>query len=182
MKRVLIPLANGFEEIEAITIIDILRRAGAEVVTVGLEKRNVIGAHEVKIVADNVLEEVLEEEWDLVVLPGGVPGTPNLAQDERVIALLQRHTAAHKLTAAICAAPSILDGTGVTRDMQVTSHPGWADRITSAIHTGARVQEDAYIVTGQAAGSAMEFSFKLVERLFGKDKVTEVNNGVLARI
>ena len=182
MKRVLVPLANGFEEIEAITIIDILRRAGAQVVTVGLEKRNVIGSHDIKVVADDVLAEVLDADWDLVVLPGGVPGTPNLAEDARLIALLQRHAAEHKLTAAICAAPAVLDGAGVAQKLKLTSHPGWADRITTAVHTGARVEEDGFIITGQAAGSALEFSFKLVQRLFGDEKVAEVNASVLAKL
>lgn len=182
MKRVLVPLATGFEEIEAISIIDILRRAGAEVVCVGLEKRNVVGSHDIKLIADTVLEEVLEEEWDLVVLPGGVPGTPNLSGDPRIVNLLKRHASSRKLTAAVCAAPSVLEEAGLTKDRRVTSHPSWADRMTTAIHTASRVETDGILVTGQAAGSAMEFAFKLVEMLFGQEKAAEINQGVLARL
>ncbi len=182
MKKVLIPLAEGFEEIEAVTIIDILRRAGALVTTAGLKKRNVTGSHELHLVADTVLAEVVEEEWDLVVLPGGVPGTPNLLSDEHVLGILRSRGNGQGLTAAICAAPAVLEQAGLLQGRKVTSHPGWADRIPTAYHTGERVQTDERIITGQAAGSAMEFAFQLVESMYGRKKVEEVNQGVLARI
>ena len=182
MKRVLVPLATGFEEIEAITIIDILRRAGAEVVSAGLEKRNVIGSHDIKLIADTVIDEILDEQWDLVVLPGGVPGTPNLSADPRIIKLLKEHASDNKLTAAICAAPSVLEEAELTEGKRVTSHPTWAERMTTAIHTEARVESDGLLVTGQAAGSAMEFAFELVGKLFGSAKAEEVNQGVLAKL
>lgn len=182
MKRVLVPFANGFEEIEAITIVDILRRAGAEVCVAALEKKNVEGSHGIKMIADSVLEDVKDENWDMVVLPGGVPGAPTLMDDERVISLLQQQAEANKTSAAICAAPAVLEKAGLTKGVEVTSHPAWADRMTTAIHTGNRVQTAPHIVTGQAAGSAMEFAFKLVEVLFGTEKVEEVNAGVIARL
>lgn len=182
MKRVLVPFADGFEEIEAITIVDILRRAGAEVITAGLEKRNVEGSHEIKMITDKVLDDVLTENWDLIVLPGGVPGAPTLMEDPRIIQLLKDQAAANKTSAAICAAPAVLEQAGLTKGKEVTSHPVWADRMTTAIHTSARVQTADLLITGQAAGSAMEFSFKLVEALFGPEKVAEVNTGVLAKL
>ena len=182
MKNVLVPMADGFEEIEAITIIDLLRRAGAEVVVAGLQKRNVEGSHGIKMIADTVLDEVLEDSFDMIVLPGGVPGAPNLMDDPRIIQLLKDQAQAQKTSAAICAAPAVLEKAGLTSEKQVTSHPAWADRMTTAVHTGARVQQADLLVTGQAAGSAMEFSFKLIETLFGPEKVEEVNAGVLARL
>ncbi|NQV14366.1 DJ-1/PfpI family protein [bacterium] len=182
MKRILIPLAEGFEEIEAITIIDILRRAGAEVSIAGLEKQNVVGSHGLKVITDTVLTDTLEQNWDMVVLPGGVPGAPALMADERIIKLLKNQAAANKTSAAICAAPAVLEKAGLTTNKQVTSHPDWADKMTTAIHTGERVQVADLLVTGQAAGSAMEFAFKLVETLYGSEKVNEVNSGVLARL
>jgi len=182
MKKVLVPFAQGFEEIEAITIVDILRRAGAEVCIAALDKRNVEGSHGLKIVADTVLEEALSQAWDMVVLPGGVPGAPTLMDDERIIKLLKDQAAANKISAAICAAPAVLEKAGLTKNKQVTSHPAWADRMTTAVHTGSRVQVADLLVTGQAAGSAMEFAFKLVETLFGPEKVLEVNAGVLAKL
>lgn len=182
MKKILVPLAEGFEEIEAITIIDLLRRAGAEVTIAALDKRNVQGSHGLKVIADTVFDEIRDATWDMVVLPGGVPGAPNLMQDKRIISLLKAQAAANKTSAAICAAPAVLQEAGLTSDKKVTSHPAWADRMTTAIHTGARVETADLLVTGQAAGSAMEFSFKLIETLYGPEKVAEVNAGVLAKL
>ncbi|MBT4992036.1 MAG: DJ-1/PfpI family protein [Candidatus Marinimicrobia bacterium] len=182
MKKILVPLAEGFEEIEAITIIDLLRRAGAEVVVASLEKRNVQGSHGLKVIADTVLDEILDDNFEMIVLPGGVPGAPNLMGDARIIKLLKDQATANKTSAAICAAPAVLEEAGLTIDKRITSHPAWADRMTTAIHTGARVETADLLITGQAAGSAMEFSFKLIEALYGKEKVTEVNAGVLAKL
>lgn len=182
MKKILVPLAEGFEEIEAITIIDILRRAGAEVIIAALVKRNVQGSHGLKVVADTVLDEVLNENFDMVVLPGGVPGAPNLMGDARIIKLLKDQASANKTSAAICAAPAVLQEAGLTNGQKITSHPAWAERMTTAVHTGARVETADLLITGQAAGSAMEFSFKLVEALYGKEKVSEINAGVLAKL
>jgi 4-methyl-5(b-hydroxyethyl)-thiazole monophosphate biosynthesis len=181
MKQVLVPLADGFEEIEAVTIVDILRRAGARVTTAGLHKRNVVGSHGIKLVADSVLAEETGREWDLVVLAGGAH-VNTLLQDDRLLELVRRSAQRGWLTAAVCAAPAVLERAGVTAGKQVTSHPDWAAEITTARHTGARVVTDGNLITGQAAGSAMEFAFQLVESLFGEEKVQEVNRSVLARI
>ncbi len=182
MKTVLVPFAEGFEEIEAITIVDILRRAGSKVTVAALDKRNVTGSHGLRIIADTVLDEILNESWNMIVLPGGVPGAPTLMEDDRIIRLLQRQESADKPSAAICAAPAVLEKAGLTASKKVTSHPAWSDRMTTAIHTDARVQAADRLITGQAAGSAMEFAFKLVETLYGSEKVSEVNAGVLAKL
>ena len=182
MKTVLVPLADGFEEIEAVTIVDILRRAGADVTIAGLVKRNVKGSHDLRVIADTILAEVLEKTWDMIVLPGGVPGAPNLMEDKRIIKLLKDQAASLKISAAICAAPAVLEKAGLTENREVTSHPAWADKMTTAIHTGERVQVAKHLVTGQAAGSAMEFAFKLVETLYGPEMVAEINSGVLANL
>lgn len=181
-KHVLVPLAEGFEEIEAVTIIDILRRAGAVVTTSGLAVRQVRGSHGIKLTADTVLDDVMGQKFDMIVLPGGDPGAPNLAGDERIIQMLKRHAADNKYTAAICAAPHVLEKAGLTAGKPVTSHPGWTDRMTTAIHTGARVEKSGMIVTGQAAGSAMEFAFSLVAELYGDEMVEKINQGVLAKL
>lgn len=181
-KQILVPLAEGFEEIEAVTIIDILRRAGANVTTAGLTVRQVRGSHGIKITADEVLDDVLNQDFDMIVLPGGVPGAPNLAGDIRIINLLKRMAIEKKYTAAICAAPHVLEKAGLTSGVKVTSHPGWVGKMTTAIHTGKRVEKAGLILTGQAAGSAMEFAFSLIETLYGPDKVQEVNQGVLTRL
>ena len=182
MKTVLVPLATGFEEIEAITIIDILRRAGATVITAGLEKRNVVGSHDIHLLADSVLAEEMDKDWDLVVLPGGVPGTPNLLADERIIKLIRNHNSTGKLIGAICAAPAVLEKAGLLADKPATIHPAWAEKLDTAKYTGARVEMADKIITGKSAGTAMEFAFKLVEQLFGAEKVAEINQGVFARL
>jgi 4-methyl-5(b-hydroxyethyl)-thiazole monophosphate biosynthesis len=182
-KCVLVPLAEGFEEIEAITIIDILRRAGAEVITAALTLENtVMGSHEIAVEADTQIDSVMDDNWDMVVLPGGVPGSPNLAADVRVIRILKMAAEKGKYTAAICAAPAVLEKAAITKGKKVTSAPGWADRMISAQHTGRRVECDGKVITGKSAGTAMEFAFRLVAELFGDEKVTEINAGIFARL
>lgn len=180
MKKILVPLATGFEEIEAVTVVDILRRAGARVVTAGLEQRNVTGSHGIQLVADCVLAEAAGERWDLIVLPGGGPGTERLAADARVLALLHEQTSAGRPAAAICAAPFVLQQAGVTAGRQITIHPAWAERITTATVANTPVQTDGTLVTGRSAGAALEFAFALVRLLYGDAKVAEINAGVLA--
>lgn len=181
-KRVLVPLAHGFEEIEAVTIIDILRRSGAEVVTAGLTGRQVTGNHNITLSTDSILQDELDADWDMVVLPGGVPGAPALAKDNGLLDFIQSMRKKGKFTAAVCAAPHVLEKAGITRGKRVTSHPDWAKHMESAIHTGERTVVDDTLVTGQAAGAAMEFAFELVRVLYDDDRVKEVNRGVLARL
>ncbi len=182
MKKILIPLAPGFEEIEAVTIIDVLRRAGANVVTAGLTDRDVTGSHNIHFTADSILAEEANGNWDLIVLPGGVPGAPNLAADKRLINLLQYHFNAGRLTAAICAAPFVLDKAGLLPGRKVTIHPDWAKHLEQGKYTGNRVQTDGNIITGMSAGTAMEFAFELVDVLYGPEKASEINQGMAARL
>lgn len=178
-KHVLVPLAEGFEEIEAVTIIDVLRRAGAKVTTVGLGKRNVTGSHGISIIADSVIEDEMNKDWDMIALAGGVPGAPNLSENEYVIKVIQEAAVVGKFIAAVCAAPIVLEKASVISGKNVTSHPSSAQKIISADHQGTRVVVDGNIITGQACGSAMEFAFKLVVALFGSKKVEEINKSIL---
>ena len=182
MKKVLVPLAEGFEEIEAVTIIDILRRAGAEVVVASLNKEVVKGSHGISICSDNLLDRIDVEDFHMIVLPGGMPGMENLRRSGEVIRVIQELSGAEKFTAAVCASPVVLEEAGITEGKTVTSHPAHAKFMLKADYTGNRVEVDGKMVTGQAAGSAMEFAFKLVEVLFGKMKAEEVNRSVLAAI
>ena len=182
MKKVLVPLAEGFEEIEAVTIIDILRRAGAEVVVASLNKEVVKGSHGISICSDNLLDRIDVEDFHMIVLPGGMPGMENLRRSGEVIRVIQELSGAKKFTAAVCASPGVLEEAGITAGKTVTSHPAHAKFMLKADYTGNRVEVDGKMVTGQAAGSAMEFAFKLVEVLFGKMKAEEVNRSVLAAI
>ncbi|NQU10094.1 DJ-1/PfpI family protein [bacterium] len=184
MKRVLVPLAPGFEEIEAITVIDILRRAGVEVVVAGTQPGPITASRHTKHVPDCLLDDVRVEEFDLLVLPGGQPGTDNLRADPRIQQAIAALQAQGKPLAAICAAPSVLAAYGALDGRQATSHPSVRDAVAtrSRAYSEERVVVDGPVVTSRAAGTAMEFAFKLVELLCGPAKVAEVNQGVLGRL
>ena len=182
MKRVLVPLAPGFEEIEAITVIDILRRAGVAVTVAGTQAGPIEASRQTRHLPDCALDEVCAEDFDMLVLPGGLPGTTNLRQDPRIqkiITVLQKRQG---WLAAICAAPTVLGAAGVLAGRNVTGHPSvHAELATQAGQVSvAPVVVDGSIITSQSAGTAMEFAFKLVELLCGPAQVTAVNAGVLA--
>ena len=184
MKKVLVPLAPGFEEIEAITVIDILRRAGLTVVVAGTQAGPIEASRQTKHLPDCTLDDVAAEEFDLLVLPGGQPGTNNLRADPRLKRIIDTLRARHRPLAAICAAPLVLAAYGVLEDRTATSHPTARDAVAarSANYSEDRVVVDGLVITSRAAGTAMEFAFKLVELLCGPAKVAEVNQGVLARL
>jgi len=181
-KRVLVLLAPGFEELEAVTIIDILRRAGLEVITAGTISGPISSARNIRIFPDTSLDKVSDEVFDLIALPGGVDGTENLAKDPRVIEILRRQIDSGRLLGAICAAPTVLDRHGLVQGKNITCHPTCREAIHQARLSGDRVVQDGRLVTSQGPGTAIEFAYKLVELLIGKDKVSEINRGVLARL
>jgi len=184
MKRVLVPLAPGFEEIEAITIIDILRRAGVAVVVAGTVAGPIEASRQTRHLPDCLLDDVRPDDFDLVVLPGGQPGTDNLRADARVQRLLASFQASGRPVAAICAAPAVLAEAGLLAGHRATSHPSVRDTVArgALAYSEDRVVADGLVVTSRAAGTAMEFAFALVERLCGPAKAAEVNQGVLARL
>jgi len=182
MKRVLIPLATGFEEIEALAVVDILRRAGAEVVMAGTVDGPIKGRNNIRVLADKGLDEALEEGFDMIVLPGGAEGTRHLKEDRRITGVLQDYAKKGKIITAICAAPTVLSAAGLTEGRSITSHPGVRSKLKGAKISDERVVVDGNIITSQGPGTAIEFAFSLVERLFGREKAEEVNSGVLARI
>lgn len=168
MPRVLVPLAQGCEEIEAVTVIDILRRAGIEVVSAGLDGQPVKASRGVVLLPDTTLDEALEQEFDMLVLPGGQPGTNNLNADPRIIALLQDMASKGKYTCAICAAPLVLGHAGLLQGKQATSYPGSLDATSGATLSAAPVVCDGKIITSRGPGTAMDFALELVETLAGK--------------
>lgn len=183
-KKVLVPLAPGFEEIEAITVIDILRRAGVEVTVAGTQPGVVEASRKTRHVPDCTLDEAMgrADEFDMIVLPGGQPGTTNLRADSRVKMIIELLRAKNKFISAICAAPTVLSAYGVLQGHRATSHPGVRGTLVAGQVVNERVVVDGPVVTSQSAGTAMEFAFKLVELLCGRDKAAEVNEGVLARL
>ncbi|MBI2422318.1 MAG: DJ-1/PfpI family protein [Candidatus Hydrogenedentes bacterium] len=182
MTRVLVPLAQGCEELEAITIIDLLRRAQIEVVTAGLDDRPVKASRGTCILPDCTLEAALKgPAFDMVVLPGGMPGADHLGNDPRLVAFLKQMAAGGKFTCAICAAPKVLAEAGLLQGKKVTAYPGFLDggQFPGVNATGAAVERDGKIVTSRGPGTAMDFALELIECL--KDKATrdQVEKGLV---
>jgi 4-methyl-5(b-hydroxyethyl)-thiazole monophosphate biosynthesis len=176
MARVLVPLAQGCEELEAVTVIDLLRRAGIEVVTAGLADGPVRASRGVVLLPDTTLDRVVDEDFDMVVLPGGLPGADHLDADPRVRRLLRRMADAGRYTAAICAAPKVLASAGLLDSRRATAYPGVLDRLnlprTQVLQDA--VVTDGHVVTSRGPGTAMDFALELIERLLGRPKREEV--------
>jgi protein deglycase len=180
-KRALVPLAAGFEEIEAITIIDILRRAGVEVVVAGVAPGLVTGRSGVAVRPDVPLDDALGgPAFDLIALPGGMPGSTTLRDDPRIIAALAGTHERGGWVAAICAAPIALERAGLLDGRDATCHPGMVEELPRAARNEARVVVDGRVVTSRAPGTAMELAYALVRILCGEAKADEVDAGVLA--
>ena len=173
-------LADGFEEIEALTQVDYLRRAGIKVVTVGVTGKTVNGAHSIPVVCDITEDEIcLTDELEMVILPGGIPGVPNLEKSKRVKEALTFANEHGLYIAAICAAPTILAELGYLEGKQAVCYPSLLDKLTGADTThGCPVVVDGNIITGEAAGSAFAFGLKLSEVLRGADKAQKIRESI----
>lgn len=170
MKTVLIPLAEGCEELEAVTVIDLLRRAGIDVVVAGLADGPVHCSRGTVIVPDAVLEDVLSRSFDMIVLPGGMPGAEHLKNDQRVIRLLRQVAASGHYVAAICAAPMALHAAGLLEGKTATSFPGVLDELQGThTYSTQAVVIDGNIVTSRGPGTAMDFALTLIELLCGSE-------------
>lgn len=176
MARVLVPLAEGFEELEAVTIIDLLRRAGVEVVTAGLAEGYVTGSRATTLLPDTTLEAVQDQEFDMVVLPGGLPGADHLNADLRVHGILKRLAAGGKYTAAICAGPKVLAASGLLAGRRATGFPGVLEALAvpDIRLSEEPVVRDGTVVTSRGPGTAMDFALELVELLAGRQRRDEV--------
>ena len=181
MPKVLVPLAQGCEELEAVTIIDLLRRAKIDVVTAGLDKQPVSASRGVKLIPDMDLDTALTNEYDMVVLPGGMPGADHLDNDPRIQALLKKMANDEKYTAAICAAPKALANAGVLDGKTATSYPGFLDfmDLPDTTITNEPVVVDGNVITSRGPGTAMDFALILIETLVGKDKRIEVETALV---
>ncbi len=171
MARVLIPLAQGCEELEAVTVIDLLRRADIEVLTAGLDAQPVIASRGVVLIPDTDLDQVLDDDFDMIVLPGGLPGADNLDNDPRIHQLLRRMRDKDKYTAAICAAPKVLANAGLLADRQATSYPGFIDAmdLPSTRVLEQAVVIDGKVITSRGPGTAMDFALTLIGQLAGSE-------------
>jgi len=180
MSRVLVPLAEGFEEIEAVTVIDLLRRAGIEVVTASLVPGAVTGSHGIVVEPDTDLASAHDRPFDMVALPGGMPGAANLAADPRLLAVVRRLADSGRFTAAICAAPGVLAKAGLLVGRRATSFPGFLTPVNAPDTTLSEdaVVEDGKVITSRGPGTAMDFALVLIERLEGRS----VRQAVEARL
>ncbi len=173
-------LADGFEEIEAITVTDILRRAGAEVKTVSVtESLEVKGTHDIKVQADITFEEADYESCEMIVLPGGMPGTTNLLEHEGLVQKIRELYERGKWVCAICAAPMVLAAAGILDGKNATIYPGMENYIRGAKPTEGAIVRDGNIITSKAPGTAMKFALSLVEALYGKEKAERLGKDEL---
>jgi len=178
MKNALVLFAEGSEELEAVTVVNILRRAGVSVTLAGLHAGALRGSRGVTILPDSTLDQALAHDYDMVVLPGGQPGTNNLKADARVLKLVQQMAQQGKYVAAICAAPSVLAAAGLLDGKRATSFPGALDAFAQVQQQHAALAEDGKLITSRGPGTAMDFALTLVERLAGASKRAEVEAGL----
>ena len=178
MKTVLILFSDGSEELEAVTVINILRRAGVAVTLAGLTAGALRGSRGVLLMPDTTLDEALAHGYDMVVLPGGQPGTNRLKADARVLNLVQQMSSQGKYVTAICAAPSVLAAAGLLDGKRATCYPGSLDAFPQVRQQHSAVEEDGKLITSRGPGTAMDFALLLVERLAGKSKRLEVEAGL----
>ncbi|KAI5662419.1 hypothetical protein M9H77_21742 [Catharanthus roseus] len=183
-KKVLVPIANGTEPLEAVVTIDVLRRAGADVTVASVEKQLQVDAcHGVKIVADALISDCADTVFDLISLPGGMPGAATLKDCKTLENIVKKQAAEGRLYAAICAAPAVALGSwGLLIGKMATCYPSFMEQLSStATASESRVEQDGKVVTSRGPGTALEYSLALVEHLFGKEKANEVSAPLVMR-
>ncbi len=179
-KTVLIPIADGTEELEAVTIIDVLRRAGAQVMVASVGALQITASRGVKLVADCSIADCQDTAFDLIALPGGMPGAEHLRDCELLIDMLKSQKQSGRLYAAICASPAVaLAPHGLLDDKQATCYPSCADQLPDASKANLRVAIDGNCITSQGPGTALDFSIELVRQLFDNDKARQVAEPML---
>ena len=180
MKKVCVLLAEGFEEVEALTVSDIMRRAKVTCDLVSIKDKKVTSSHNVTIEADKIIDENMD--YDLVVLPGGMPGASNLRDDDKVINLIKKQNKEGKLIGAICAAPIVLGRAGLTEGRKITSYPEYEDELPNCDYLEEAVVVDGNIITSRGPATAMAFSYKLLEVLGYSHEVDGIASGMLYKM
>lgn len=179
MAKVVILLADGFEELEAVAVIDVLRRAEIEIVSAGLHEGPVSSARHIQVIPDAVIDAVTVDDFDMLVLPGGLPGADNLNADGRVKDLITEFNKKGKMTGAICAAPYVLANAGVLSGKRATSYPSFKDRLGQALYEEKTVVQDGNVLTSRGPGTAICFALAIVERFAGKEKAQQIKEAML---
>lgn len=175
--KVAVLLANGFETIEALTTVDVLRRAGVECTTFALSDIRVMTSHKVVVEADELFNDKVKS-YDVVVLPGGMPGSTNLRDDERVISLLQEFNSQNKIVAAICAGPISLGKAGLSQGRNVTCYPGFEDQLGECNYKNEIVVVDNNLITGRGPAAAVPFAFEILKHV-APEKVDDIKKAML---
>lgn len=179
MKTALVLFAEGSEELEAVTVVNILRRGGVSVSLAGLSSGLLRGSRGIMLQPDTTLEAALNQEFDMIVLPGGQPGTNHLKADSRVLQLVKKMSSQNKYVTAICAAPSVLAEAGLLDGKHATSFPTCLDDYPKVAQKMAAVVEDGKLITSRGPGTAMDFALTLLERLSGAAERQEVEAGLV---
>ena len=180
MKKVAVLLADGFEEIEALTVVDILRRASVYVDTVSItDEYKVRGSHGINVQTEDLFDEVNFVEFDMIVLPGGMPGTTNLDEHLGVKRVVEDYVTSGKYVAAICAAPSILGGMGLLKGKRAACYPSVEDKLSGAVISRLPVVQDGNIITSRGMGTAIDFALKLTEILFDRERAEELAASII---
>lgn len=180
MKKVYLFLANGFEEIEGLTVVDLLRRAQVQVVTVSITgEKQIAGSHGIYVQADELFENVCFDDADMLVLPGGEPGTTNLENCKPLCDLVKVYCEKGGEIAAICAAPRVFAGIGLLNGKKATSYPSVMERLTGAILSEEAVVVDGNITTSRGMGTAISFSLKLIEKLLGEETAVRIGKSIV---
>jgi 4-methyl-5(b-hydroxyethyl)-thiazole monophosphate biosynthesis len=179
MPKVVVILADGFEETEAVAVVDVLRRAGIDTVIAGLHDGPVSSARKVRVIPDTVIDTVKSDDFDMIVLPGGQPGSDNLNADPRVKELITSFSRKGKLTGAICAAPIVLASAGILEGKHVTAYPSYKDKLGGAMYEEQSVVTDGNVLTSRGAGTALTFGLAIVERLISKEKARKIKEAML---
>lgn len=183
MKKAAVLLADGFEEIEALTVVDILRRASVYVDTVSItDEYRVRGAHGINVQTEDLFDEVNFVEFDMLVLPGGMPGTTNLEEHPGVRRVIEDYAESGKYVAAICAAPGILGGMGLLKGKRAASYPSVESRLAGAVVSRLPVVQDGNIITSRGMGTAIDFALKLTEVLVSREKAEELAASIIYEI
>ena len=180
MKKIGVFMAEGCEEIEALTVVDMLRRAGIEVAMISVSgKKEVKGSHNITFLTDIPAEYMDFDVLDGVVLPGGMPGTINLKESEIVQKIIHQFAAENKLVSAICAAPSVLGEAGLLKEKKATSYPGFEDKLIGASVVTDAVAVDGNIITSRSMGTAIPFSLEIIRFLLGDEAVAKLSDSIV---
>jgi len=178
--KVIVFLADGFEEVEALTVVDYLRRKDITVDTVSIADEKVRGAHDIVVLADKKIEELDElNSYDGVIIPGGMPGASNLRDDNRVIDIIKEMNSNNKLVASICAGPIVLERADVIKGKDVTSYPGFGEFLKDSNYKEEYVVRDGNTITSRGPALAVDFAIEIVRYLLGDEKAEELKKGIL---